>query len=57
VSTEIPLGRRRLDVAKIGGFLAGAVLTIVLGLVAGVVYSGQGLGDPPREMEPVYTAF
>lgn len=57
MSTEIPLGRRRLDVAKIGGFLAGAVLTIVLGLVAGVVYSGQGLGDPPREMEPVYTAF
>ena len=39
------------------GFAAGAVGMLVIGLLANVLYSGQGLGDGPRQIAPVYTQF
>lgn len=44
--------------AKIGGFLAGAVGTLLLGLLIGVVYSGESaFASHHPDESPVYPNF
>ena len=50
--------RRRIDYTKLGGFLGGAAITLVLGLSFGVLYSGEGgLGDSDARPPQIYTGF
>jgi len=42
---------------KLGGFFAGVALCLLLGLFAGVAFSGGGLGDPRSTPPQVYTNF
>ena len=39
---------------KWGGFLAGAVGTVLFVLLAQAILTGQGLGEPPRHAEVIY---
>lgn len=41
----------------IGGFLAGALLTLVIGGAGAVFYSGKGLGDRHAPPPVVYPQF
>ena len=43
-----------IDLNKVGGFLTGALLCLVLAGVVSVSYSGGGLGDRPTVREPAY---
>jgi len=43
--------------AKFGGFLAGMLGTLFLGIMAAVLFSGGGIGDPRTPPPQVYTNF
>lgn len=43
--------------AKLAGFAAGFIGTIVLGILAGVIATGQPFGVAPDPVPPVYTVF
>lgn len=50
-------GRRSQTQVRVGGFLAGALLCLCLGLMVGVVFGGGGLGDRAAPPPQVYTNF
>ncbi len=43
--------------AKLAGFAAGFFGTIILGVLAGVIASGDPYGVAPDPVAPVYTVF
>ena len=44
--------------ARFGGFMAGAVGTLLIGLLFSVIYTGHGIGqEPPRPEMVVYPNF
>lgn len=44
--------------ARFGGFVAGAVGTLLIGLLFSVIYTGHGIGqEPPRPATIVYPNF
>lgn len=57
IMDDTPERRRGMDPAKVGGFLAGIAITLVLGLMASIMYSGQGIGDVHTPPPQVYTSF
>ncbi len=42
---------------RIGGFVAGAVGTLLIGLLFSVIYTGHGIGQEPPRPEIVYPNF
>lgn len=43
--------------ARIGGFVAGAMGTLMLALLFSVIYTGHGIGQEPPRPEIVYPNF
>lgn len=50
-------GRRTRKQMRVGGFLAGALGCLCLGLMAGILYGGGGIGDRNGTPPQVYTNF
>ncbi|MEE4117921.1 MAG: hypothetical protein V2I65_02790 [Paracoccaceae bacterium] len=55
MSTDI--ARRMRNNRRLGGFLAGLLGTLFLGIMAGVLFQGGGFGDPDTPPPQVYTGF
>ena len=47
----------RRNATKFAGFGAGAVGTLIGGLLFTVIYTGQGIGTAPDRVPQVYTNF